>query len=138
MKRYKYHKNKYLFVESATYRIIDSFPEVAAYIYSTSINTSSLDLQDEIAKRFDVKVSAQTISKWRKQLPAHKIKCLLEEKAENIMHLQFVVDLLKEQVKEIEDPTLKLKFSQEIFRYVEEINLLVDEEVEHLRNSRQF
>ena len=125
-------------MESATYKIIDSFPEIAAYIYSSSINTSSLDLQDEIAKRFNIKVSAQTITKWRKQLPAHKIKCFREEKTKNIANLQFVVDLLKDQVGMIEDPTLKLKFSQEIIRCVEEINLLVDEEVEHLRNSRPF
>ena len=125
-------------MQSSTYKIIDSFPEIAAYIFSSSINTSSLDLQDEIAQKFDVKVSAQTITKWRKQLPAHKIKCLREEKAKNIMHLQFVVELLKEQVKEIEDPTLKLKFSQEIIRCVEEINSLIDEEIENLRNSRPF
>lgn len=125
-------------MESATYRIIDSFPEVAAFIITSEINTSSLDLQDEILKRYDVKVSAQTITKWLKQLPAHKIKCLREEKAQNIMHLQFVVNLLKSQIKDIEDPTLKLKYSQEIIKCVEEINLLLDGEVELLRNSRLF
>ena len=125
-------------MNTATYRIIDSFPEVAAHIFSSSINTSSLDLQDEIAKKFDVKVSAQTITKWRKNLPSYKIKCLREERAKNILNLQFVVDLLKEQIGEIEDPTLKLKFSQEIIRCVEEINLLIDEKVEYLRNSRPF
>ena len=125
-------------MESATYRIIDSFPEVATYIYCSSINVSSLDLKDEIARKFRVKVSAQTITKWRKQLPAHKIKCLREEKAENIAHLQFVVDLLKEQIKGIGDPMLRLKYSQEIIKCVEEINLLIDGEVEHLRNSRPF
>ena len=125
-------------MQSATFKIIDSFPEVAAHIFSSSINTSSLDLQDEIAKKFNVKVSAQTITKWRKQLPAHKIKCLREEKAKNIMHLQFVVDLLKNQIKGIEDPTMRLKYSQEIIKYVEEINLLIGEELERLRNSRPF
>ena len=125
-------------MESATYKIIDSFPEVAAFIFSSSINTSSLDLQDEIKKRFKVKVSAQTIAKWRKQLPTHKIKCLREKKAKNIMNLQFVVDLLKEQVGEIEDPTMKLRFSQEIIKCVDEINLLIDSEIEYLRNSRPF
>ncbi len=125
-------------MESSTYRIIDSFPEVAAFIITSEINTSSLDLQDEIAKRYNVKVSAQTITKWRKQLPAHKIKCLREEKAKNIMNLQFVIDLLKDQIKKIEDPMMKLKYSQEIIKCVEEINLLIDEEVKHLRNSRLF
>lgn len=125
-------------MESSTYRIIDSFPEVAAFIITSEINTSSLDLQDEIAKRYDVKVSAQTITKWRKQLPAHKIKCLREEKAKNLLNLQFVVDLLKEQVKEIEDPTIKLKYSQEIIKCVDGINLLIDDEVKDLRNSRLF
>jgi len=125
-------------MESATYRIIDSFPEVAEFICRSSVNSSSLDLQDEIKKRFKVKVSAQTIAKWRKQLPANKIKILREEKAINIMHLQFVVDLLKIQIKEIEDPTMKLKYSQEIIKCVDEINLLIDSEIEYLRNSRPF
>lgn len=125
-------------MESATYKIIDSFPEVAAYVYMSSANTSSLDLQDEIARKYNVKVSAQTISKWRKQLPSHKIKCLRKEKAENIIHLQFVVDLLKEKVEEIEDQMTKLKYSQEIIRTVEEINSIIDEEIGYLRNSKPF
>ncbi|MFA6371720.1 MAG: hypothetical protein WCW68_03760 [Methanothrix sp.] len=125
-------------MESATYRIVDSFPLVADFILRSSINTSSLDLKDEIARIYGVKVSAQTITKWRKQLPAHKVKCLREEKSKNILNLQFVIDLLKEQVKEIEDPMMKLKYSQEIIKCVEEINLLIDEEVKDLRNSRLF
>lgn len=125
-------------MESATYRIIDSFPEVAAYIIGSSINTSSLDLQDEIARQYNVKVSSQTITKWRKNLPSHKIKCLREEKTKNIIHLEFLIDLLKEQLKEIDDLTMKLKYSQEIIKCVEGINLLIDEEVGYLRNSKLF
>ena len=113
-------------MESATYRIIDSFPEVADYIYRSSINASSLDLKDEIARIYGVKVSAQTITKWRKQLPNHKIKVLREEKAKIILNLHFVIDLLREQIKEIEDHTLKLKYSQEILRCTEKINMIID------------
>lgn len=120
-------------MESATYRIIDSFPEVAAFIITSEINISSLDLQDEIAKRYNVKVSAQTITKWRKQLPAYKIKCLREEKAKNILNFQFVIDLLKEQVKEIEDPTMKLKYLQEIIISTEKIDAIIDDEIKYLR-----
>ena len=122
-------------MESATYRIIDSFPEVADYIYRSSINTSSLDLQDDIARIYNVKVSAQTITKWRKQLPNHKIKVLREEKAKNILNLQFVIDLLREQIKKIEDPNLKLKCSQQIIEAIEKIDSIIDDEIKYLRDS---
>ncbi len=125
-------------MESATYRIIDSFPEVADYIHRSSIKISSLDLQDEIARIYDVKVSAQTITKWRKQLPSHKIKVLREEKAKNILGLKFVIDLLKEEIKKIEDPNLKLKCSQEIVRSIEKIDLIIDDEIEYLKNCKPY
>lgn len=123
---------------TASYNIVQEFPEMEYYINTSSITKSALDLSDEMKEKFQVKVSPQTIRNYRKKLPSHKIKCLREEKAKNIMHLQFVVDLLKEQVGMIEDPTLKLKFSQEIIRCAEKIDSIINDEIENLRNSRPF
>ena len=91
------------------------------------------DLADEIQEKFQVKISPQPIGNYRKQMPRSKIRHLKEGRKQNKASLQFILDILKEQLKSIEDPKLKLKYSEEIVQIVKEIGTLVDAEIEYLR-----
>ena len=120
-------------MKKPSYRIIESCPDVEYYIYSASITKSSLDLADEVFEKFHILISPQTINNYRNKMPRNKIKKLREGRKENISSLQFVLDILKEQLKNVEDPTLKLKYSEEILQIVKEIELFTEQEIEYLK-----
>lgn len=135
MKSYKYYKNKYYNMKCSNYNILSQFPDIEYYIFSSPITRSCLDLADEIQEKFQVKVSPQTIGNYRKRMPRSKIMHLKEGRTRNIASLQFILDILKEQLKSIEDPKLKLKYSEEIMQIVKEIDALVDKKIEYLRGQ---
>lgn len=120
-------------MEYATYRIIETFPEVEYFVRTQPLSKSALDMADEIADQFNVKVSPQTIRNYRKKMPKSKIKDLHKERAKNIESLRFMVEVLKEQLKEIDEPALKLRYVQEISGCIKEIDGIIEDEIEYLR-----
>ena len=116
-----------------TYNVIQELPEIEYYVNIAPITKSALDLSDEIEEKFNFKISPQTIRNYRKKMPKNKIKHLHEERTENIKSLQFLVEILKEQLKDIDDHNLKLKYIQEILGCVKEIDALSEYEIQYLK-----
>lgn len=125
-------------IETATYRIIESFPDVEYHVRTAPITQSALDLSDEIKEKFNVRVSPATISNFRKKQPKIRIKDLYKERAKNVESLRFIVEVLKENLEEIEDPALELRYLQEMVGCIKEIDMLIEDEIKYLKYSGPF
>lgn len=123
---------------SATHNIIQEFEEVEYYVNTAPITKSALDLSDEIKDKFQVKVSPQTIRNYRKKMPKIKIRHLHEDRIKIIKCLQFLVDVLKEQLESIEDSSLKLRYIQEISGCIKEMDLLIENEINYQKNLGSY
>jgi hypothetical protein len=121
-----------------TYNVVQELPEIEYYVNIAPITKSALDLAEEIKDKFNFKISPQTIRNYRKKMPKTKIRHLHEERTKNIKSLQFLVEILKEQLKDIDDSNLKLEYIQEILGCVKEINALTEYEMEYLKTISPF
>lgn len=116
------------------YSFIDYSEDLAFFIKMQPLEKSASRVAEEVFKKFGFKISPQTITNYRKKLPENIIKSLHNEKNKNIEDIKFVIEILKEEVKVIDDPCLKLKYLQEIFRYVKEINKIIETEIKFQRS----
>jgi hypothetical protein len=121
---------------SATHNVIKEFPEAEYYISIAPITKSALDLSDEIKEKFQIKVSPQTIRNYRKRMPATLIRDLHKERSKNIESLRLLIEILNEQLKNVSEPNLKLKYVQEISRCIKEIGTLIDDSINYQQNMR--
>jgi hypothetical protein len=123
---------------SATHNIIQEFEEVEYYVNIAPITKSALDLSDEIKEKFQVKVSPATISNYRKKMPKTKIKHLHEDRVKNIKSLQLIVKILEDQLENIVDSALKLRYIQEISNCIREMDFLIENEIKYQKNFSSY
>jgi hypothetical protein len=123
---------------SATHNIIQEFEEVEYYVNTAPITKSALDLSDEIKDKFQIAVSPQTIRNYRKKMPKTRIGHLHEDRVKNIKSLQLIIKILEDQLENIVDSALKLRYIQEISNCIREMDFLIENEIKYQKNCSSY